>query len=361
MISLRRSKNGGTKVHSVVGKQNRKKNTVLFYLPFFINVTHGKRYQKGIENGLFPFDQSELLEGPVDLPPERKLNLGLRKYQHSSSPQEDEDNDIQTEINEDGDELQDITNKANFPSPQSQNIYIKHQENYDIPPWLAEMINVSNTSKHTLQSLGVENLPDVDACRAVQNLKEQMLCILDALEDIKRVYQDAKDITSLTARVLAGGRLAVRALSRLKTLASAFENRQLMKKLGTPMATLIMLQRESTSDRDRWLCGSILTLLTDLPVVSDLADIRTGSYGHVNVIMPRQSRVRSPDRHILKLREGAAPSNLVGGYTAGESESSVAPGKDKMGNKNKKKKMALFALKDAHFPFLEFYAVDSSC
>ncbi|EUD65607.1 hypothetical protein C922_04113 [Plasmodium inui San Antonio 1] len=166
--------------------------------------------------------------GPVDLPRERKLNLGLRKYHRTSPPEEDADNEIHTEMNEDTDELEDITNKANFPYPQSENIYIKHQENYDIPPWLAEMINLSNTSKHTLESLGVENLPDVDSCRAVQNLKEQMLCILSALEDIKRVYQDAKDITSLTARVLAGGRLAVRALSRLKTLASAFENRQLM-------------------------------------------------------------------------------------------------------------------------------------
>ncbi|GAB66427.1 hypothetical protein PCYB_092130 [Plasmodium cynomolgi strain B] len=194
---------------------------------------------------------ADVPNGPVDLPPERKLNLGLRKYQRSSPPQEDADNEIQTEMNEDAEELEDITNKANFPYPQSENVYIKHQENYDIPPWLAEMINLSNISKHTLESLGVENLPDVDACRAIQNLKEQMLCILDA-----------KDITSLTARVLAGGRLAVRALSRLNTLASAFENRQLM---------------------NRWLCGSILTLLTDLPVVSDLADIKTGSYGHVNV------------------------------------------------------------------------------
>ncbi|EWC75992.1 hypothetical protein C923_03336 [Plasmodium falciparum UGT5.1] len=82
------------------------------------------------------------------------------------------------------------------------------------------------------------------------------------------------------------------------------------------MATLILLQRESTSDRNRWLCGSILTLLTDLPVVSDLADVKTGSYGHVNVIMPRQSRVRNADRNILRLREGASPSYLINGYTS---------------------------------------------
>ncbi|KMZ80603.1 hypothetical protein PVIIG_04388 [Plasmodium vivax India VII] len=184
------------------------------------------RDPKVIENGLFLLtkvncwklsDKQRCASGPVDLPPERKLNLGLRKYQYSSPPQEDADNEIQTEMNEDADELEDITNKANFPYAQSENGYIKHQENYDIPPWLAEMISLSNKSKRTLESLGVENLPDVDACRAVTNLKEQMLCILDA-----------KDITSLTARVLAGGRLAVRALSRLKTLASAFENRQLM-------------------------------------------------------------------------------------------------------------------------------------
>ncbi|GAW80921.1 hypothetical protein PGO_091200 [Plasmodium gonderi] len=261
--------------------------------------------------------------GPVDLPAQLKLNLGMRRYKHNNPFHKDENNDMEKEMSKDADELQEIINKANFPGSQPDNMYMQHQENYDIPPWLAKMINLSNNSKSTLESLGVANLPDINACKGIKNLKEQMLCILEALEDIKGVYQDAKDITSLTARVLAGGRMAVRALSRLKTLASKFENRQLMKKLGTPMASLIMLQRESTSDRDRWLCGSILTLLTDLPVVSDLADIKTGSYGHVNVIMPRQSRVRNPDRHILKLREGAPPSSLIGGYTTIQEEYTI--------------------------------------
>ncbi|SCN12671.1 conserved Plasmodium protein, unknown function [Plasmodium malariae] len=250
--------------------------------------------------------------GPVDLPFERKLNLGLRKYKHNF-PYEPADNYMQNEMNEDAKELTD--HKTNFPGREAENYSIPDEVNYEHPQWLEDMIRLSNKSKDTLESLGLENLPDVNVCKQIKHIKEQMLCILEALEDIKEVYQNAKEITSLTARVLAGGRLAVRALSRLKTLASTFENRQLMKKLGTPLATLILLQRESTSDRNRWICGSILTLLTDLPVVSDLADIKTGSYGHVNVIMPRQSRVRNPDRNILKLREGASPSSLINGYT----------------------------------------------
>ncbi|SBS83469.1 conserved Plasmodium protein, unknown function [Plasmodium ovale curtisi] len=241
--------------------------------------------------------------GPVDLPFDKKLNLGLRKYKYNL-PDESEDSDIQNEMKEDAEELTDVINKTNIPGWESYNYPLQDEMHYDMSPWLVEMIRLSDKSKNTLESLGLENLPDVNTCKRMKHLQEQMLCILDA-----------KDITSLTARVLAGGRLAVRALSRLKTLASTFENRQLMKKLGTQMATLILLQRETTSDRNRWLCGSIFTLLTDLPVVTDLADVNTGSYGHVNVIMPRQSRIRDPDRSILKLREGASPSSLISGYT----------------------------------------------
>ncbi|KEG02086.1 hypothetical protein YYE_02825 [Plasmodium vinckei vinckei] len=201
-----------------------------------------------------------------------------------------------------------------YPDQGSDNYYIEKEMHYETPPWLQDIITLSNKSKQTLETLGIENLPDVNTCKSIKNLQEQMLCTFDALEDIKEVYHNAKEITSLTARVLAGGRLAIKSLGRLKSLASRIENKQLMKKLGTPMATLILLQRETTSDRNRWMCGSILTLLTDLPVVSDLADVKTGSYGHVNVVIPRQSRVKNPDRIILKLREGMPPSNLINGF-----------------------------------------------
>ncbi|VWU49019.1 conserved protein, unknown function [Hepatocystis sp. ex Piliocolobus tephrosceles] len=252
--------------------------------------------------------------GPIHLPADTKLKLGLRKYKYNI-PDDNKDNDLKREINKDAEELENTMNKANFPILEPDN-YSHEELHYDMPAWIEDMIILSNKSKGTLESLGLENLPDFNECKKISNFQEQILCIVEALEDIKDTYQNAKDITSLTARVLAGGRLAVRALSRLQTLASTIDNKQLMKKIGTPMATLILLQRETTSDRTRWLCGSILTLLTDLPVVSDIADVNTGSYGHVNVIMPRQSRIRNPDRTILRLREGVSPSDLINGYTS---------------------------------------------
>ncbi|SBT35074.1 hypothetical protein POVWA2_025410 [Plasmodium ovale wallikeri] len=154
--------------------------------------------------------------GPVDLPFDKKLNLGLRKYKYNL-PGEREDSGIQNEMKQDAEELTDVINKTNIPGWESDNYPLQDEINYDMPPWLVEMIRLSDKSKNTLESLGLENLPDVNTCKRMKHLQEQMLCILDA-----------KDITSLTARVLAGGRLAVRALSRLKTLASTFENRQLM-------------------------------------------------------------------------------------------------------------------------------------
>lgn len=252
--------------------------------------------------------------GPVDLPADQTLKLGLRKYKYNIRENK-KDEDIKEEIRKDAQELQNAINKAGFPIFESDNRTIDELK-YDMPAWIEDMIKLSNQSKSTLESLGLENLPDFNECKKIKNFQEQIMCIVEALEEIKETYQNAKDITSLTARVLAGGRLAVRALSRLQTLASTIDNKQLMKKLGTPMATLVLLQRESTSDRTRWLCGSILTLLTDLPVISDIADVSTGSYGHVNVIMPRQSRVRNSDRTILRLREGTSPSDLINGYTS---------------------------------------------
>ena len=38
------------------------------------------------------------------------------------------------------------------------------------------------------------------------------------------------------------------------------------------------------------LAGSVLTVVTGMPVVSEIADEKTGSYGRVNIVVPRPSR-----------------------------------------------------------------------
>ncbi|KAF8822546.1 hypothetical protein IE077_003505, partial [Cardiosporidium cionae] len=76
-----------------------------------------------------------------------------------------------------------------------------------------------------------------------------------------------------------------------------------------------LMQRESTPDRQRWETGSILTLITDLPVASEISDSKTGSFGHINVVLPRPSRVRQPDKEIASLNSGMDPMELPFGST----------------------------------------------
>lgn len=258
--------------------------------------------------------------GPVGLDSLTKLKINSKKYLYNEKNEDINKDSLEQEMNEDILKLKEAIIKSKIPQGESTNIMKEYELNYNFPPWLVEIIKLSNNSKKTLESLGVTDLPDVNKCTSIKNMKEQMLCIIEALEEIKQSYQNAQEITSLTSRILAGGRLAIRALARVKTLISTSENKQLMKALGTPFVTLILIQRETTSDRDRWLAGSILTLLTDLPIISDLSQIQTGSYGHVNVIMPRQSRVRKADKIILRIREGSTPSKLINGYTTMDSQ-----------------------------------------
>ncbi len=66
----------------------------------------------------------------------------------------------------------------------------------------------------------------------------------------------------------------------------------------------------------RGFAGSVLTLLTDLPVVSETST-KEGSYGHVNIILPRPSRVYGADAEITELQWGVKPSNTRDGSLLG--------------------------------------------
>ncbi|PFH37854.1 hypothetical protein BESB_001960 [Besnoitia besnoiti] len=173
-----------------------------------------------------------------------------------------------------------------------------------LPPWIQQIANHAAGMIAFLSSIGIPNLPSVEACGKAPHSREVMLCIQNVMEDARHIFENGKEISTLNVRVLSGGRRADTALARLKTIVSRPFAKKMMKALGTPMAALFLMKRESTPDRQRWLAGSILTLVSDLPVATDIADSASGGFGHVNVVLPRPSRVHRIDRAMKELQQG---------------------------------------------------------
>ena len=71
-----------------------------------------------------------------------------------------------------------------------------------------------------------------------------------------------------------------------------------------------LMSSPETPDDTRALAGSLITLLTDVPVTSETSDEKSGSYGHVNIVVPRPARVYGADKEILELEGGAAPAEF---------------------------------------------------
>merc|ERR1712224_880694 len=98
-------------------------------------------------------------------------------------------------------------------------------------------------------------------------------------------------ISALKNRIRYGGRIARNALNSLINLAQFGENKKTMIASGVLEECSILLKRESTANDIRVLAGSVITLLTDLPVASTTNDVATGSYAHVNIVLPSPSRI----------------------------------------------------------------------
>ncbi|EKX73779.1 hypothetical protein BEWA_038160 [Theileria equi strain WA] len=59
------------------------------------------------------------------------------------------------------------------------------------------------------------------------------------------------------------------------------------------------------------MAGSIMTKLTGLPVISNIADTSSGGFGRVNVILPRPTRIHRADYDIAKLQAGASENEML--------------------------------------------------
>jgi hypothetical protein len=137
--------------------------------------------------------------------------------------------------------------------------------------------------------------------------------LMDAEMMMDHMASLRNDVRKLSSRLRAGGRKAKRALTRLIDLMSEPNAKPLMMVSGVLFKCKSLMSSPETPDDTRALAGSLITLLTDVPVTSESSDQKTGSYGHVNIVVPRPSRVYRADKEILELEGGAAPADTEEG------------------------------------------------
>ena len=80
--------------------------------------------------------------------------------------------------------------------------------------------------------------------------------------------------------------------------------------LGVAQECANLLKHESTPADVRALAGSVITLLTDMPVASTVDDNATGSYAHVNIVLPSPGRLYHADAALAKMQAGARAEDV---------------------------------------------------
>jgi len=116
--------------------------------------------------------------------------------------------------------------------------------------------------------------------------------------------------SDLVPRVEAGGHTAKKALASAIAMMAETDAKTSLKASGLEAAAAKLMSRPSTSADTAALAGSLITLLSDMPVASEVAEEKTGSFGHVNVVVPRPSRVYGADKALMELASGVAPSSI---------------------------------------------------
>lgn len=120
-----------------------------------------------------------------------------------------------------------------------------------------------------------------------------------------------RTVADLVSRVDVGGRSARKALVRLIALAFEPNAKTVMMGAGVLGSAARLMKSAASTDEVQGLAGSLITLLTGMPVVSEISDDKTGASGRVNVVLPRPSRVYGPDMTLLELGVGVPPGQAV--------------------------------------------------
>jgi len=154
-------------------------------------------------------------------------------------------------------------------------------------PWPCESGSVLETGASFLQyALQDDNAPDPLAYLVNSKLQASQLNIAK------------KEILKLIPRVEAGGWMATKALTRLVSMTADPNAKSVMIGSGAEAAAETLMKRPGTSDRNVGLAGSLLTMLSGMPVAVEVSD-EAGANGHVDVVIPRPSRVYQSDEVFL--------------------------------------------------------------
>lgn len=157
---------------------------------------------------------------------------------------------------------------------------------------LDQTANILNSVKSELGQMGAGNSAAFLALRGADEVARQA------------------EVSALVGKISAGGRTAKRALAQAIGMISDPDAKTAMKASGLAAAAAKLMSRPSTPADASGLAGSLITLLTDMPVTSTVSDEKTGSYGHVNVVVPRPGRLYGADAALLALASGATPSSV---------------------------------------------------
>ena len=117
-------------------------------------------------------------------------------------------------------------------------------------------------------------------------------------------------VSSLVDQASAGGYAARSALRQLTALAADPGARAVVEASGAAGVAATMLKRPSSDTTMRALSGTLLALVSGMPVAASTSDEVTGSVGRVDVVLPRPSRVYGADRAEFELTSGVSPANV---------------------------------------------------
>jgi hypothetical protein len=103
----------------------------------------------------------------------------------------------------------------------------------------------------------------------------------------------------LRSRVLQGGREGAKALAGLIDLWN--ENQGIREAIRSSMVLgdcSMLLMMKKTPDYVKNLAGTLMTLISGIPVWSAVPDFASGSSAHVNIVVPRPSRTYRADKQL---------------------------------------------------------------
>ena len=133
---------------------------------------------------------------------------------------------------------------------------------------------------------------------------------LQTAEGAAADVSSGRALAELRSEVEAGGMVARGALEQAVSLATDAAARANVAKSGIAHAAAVLMQRPSTDEPTRALAGSLLTLMSGMPVAAEVSDEATGSNGQVEIVLPRPSRVYGPDALSMPLSAGVSPGRV---------------------------------------------------